>query len=518
MRRRPLALVASLGILCACAVFAIDGRPRVTAAFAQAEVVDASLEQVGGGRTVSVRALSGGRVANVPLEVYVARVLAGEGEPGAPVATQQALAIAIRTYAVFNARRHARDGFDLCDTTHCQVLRAATPASRRAALETAGRILTYRGAPAEIFYSASCGGRSESASNVWPNANLPYLQSHDDDVHDDDDPWTLEVSLREVEEVLQRNGFRGRLEDVEVAARNDSRRVSRLRLDGMEPGEMAGDPFRLALGAARLRSTAFSVSKRGDTVQFTGRGYGHGVGMCVIGAGRRARRGESADEILGQYFPGLVIATLTGVPASATEAARRAAAVAPAPVPAAVPASGAAAAGVRIRNAPGSGIADQEIERLVGAANEALAPAIGVRAPAVSIEIHATIDGFRAATGAPWWTPAVVRGTTIDLAPPTVLAQRDGVESVVRVAVAEMLVGPLLTDRPAWVRVGAARHFARAVSGRPSPGAPSSRVRCPRDEELTLPVSAAAQREAESRADACFARAYAQTRDWRTIE
>jgi stage II sporulation protein D len=489
--------------------------------FAQADVVDASLEQAGGGRTVSVRALSGGRVANVPLEVYVARVLAGEGEPGAPEATQQALAIAIRTYAVFNARRHARDGFDLCDTTHCQVLRTATPASRRAALETAGRILTYRGAPAEIFYSASCGGRSESASNVWPNANLPYLQSRDDDVHDDDEPWTLELSLDEVEEVLQRNGFRGRLEDVEVAKRNDSRRASRLTLEGMEPDEMSADPFRLAIGAARLRSTAFSVSKRGDTLQFTGRGYGHGVGMCVIGAGRRARRGESADEILAQYFPGLAITPLAGVPASGTETARRAAS-APVPVPvsapALIPAPRAAVAGVNIRNSPGSGIADQDVERLVLAASEALAPAVGVSAPAVSIEVHATIDGFRAATGAPWWTPAVVRGTTIDLAPPTVLAQRDGVENVVRVAVAEMLVGPLLTERPAWVRVGAARHFARSISGRPTVAPPSSRVRCPRDEELTLPVSAAAQREAESRADACFARAYARTRDWRTIE
>jgi stage II sporulation protein D len=317
MTRLP-ALLAAFGLVIAWAAVASDGIPHVTAVFAQTDLTDAGLEQAGGGRTVSVRALSGGLAANVPLEVYVARVLAGEGEPGAPNATQQALAIAIRTYAVFNARRHARDGFDLCDTTHCQVLRAATPASRRAALESAGRILTYRGAPAEIFYSASCGGRTESAADVWPKANLPYLRSRDDDVHDDDEPWTLELSLDELEAVLQRNGYRGRLEDVEVASRTDSRRASRVKLEGMEPDEMAGDPFRLAIGAARLRSTAFSVSKRGDTVRFTGRGYGHGVGMCVIGAGRRGRRGESADEILAQYFPGLAIATLAGVPASTT--------------------------------------------------------------------------------------------------------------------------------------------------------------------------------------------------------
>ena len=62
-----------------------------------------------------------------------------------PRRTQQALAIAIRTYALFNAGRHRRDGFDLCDSTHCQVPRVRRRRTRaRAALATAGRILTYR--------------------------------------------------------------------------------------------------------------------------------------------------------------------------------------------------------------------------------------------------------------------------------------------------------------------------------------------------------------------------------------
>ena len=59
-------------------------------------------------------------------------MLAGEGEPAAPDVTQQALAIAIRTFALKNAGRHAREGFDVCDGTHCQVPRASTPATRRA--------------------------------------------------------------------------------------------------------------------------------------------------------------------------------------------------------------------------------------------------------------------------------------------------------------------------------------------------------------------------------------------------
>jgi stage II sporulation protein D len=262
-------------------------------------------------RTVALGAAGGGRVEQIPLEVYVARVLSGEGEPNAPEATQQALAIAIRTYTLFNTGRHAREGFDLCDAVHCQVPRAAArDSARSAARATAGRILTYRGAPAEIFYSASCGGRSEVAEAVWPGTSHPYLRARKDDVHDEDMPWMLEMSLAELQAHLERNGFSGTLKNVEVKGRTKSDRVAVLKLSGMQPERIGSYQFRAAIGTTVLRSTAFSVKKRDDLLQFTGRGYGHGVGMCVIGAGRRARRGESVVDILKTYYPGLRIETL----------------------------------------------------------------------------------------------------------------------------------------------------------------------------------------------------------------
>jgi stage II sporulation protein D len=284
--------------------------PRVVGQ-AQIDVTDVDLVGVST-RTVAVGAAGGGKIGDVPLEVYVARVLAGEGEPNAPEATQQALAIAIRTYAVFNTGRHIREGFDLCDSTHCQVPRSANGNSRRAALATAGRILTYKGAPAEIFYSASCGGRSETASAAWPTTGVtrPYLRSVKDNVHDDDVPWTLEKSLSELQADLERSGFRGTLKNVEIKSRTKSDRAAVLKLSGMDPDRIAGDQFRSAIGTTVLRSTAFSLKKDHDTIRFTGRGYGHGVGMCVIGAGRRARRGETVEQILKAYYPGLKIEQL----------------------------------------------------------------------------------------------------------------------------------------------------------------------------------------------------------------
>jgi stage II sporulation protein D len=277
---------------------------------------EATLESASLGRVVRIGSLApDGGVLTLPLEVYVARVLAGEAEATASDGAQQALAIAARTYATVNAGRHAREGFDLCDTTHCQVWRAATASTRRAVLATAGLVLTYNGAPAEVFYSASCGGHTERASDVWARGALfPYLQAVEDDVHGGDPVWRLERSLQEIHDALLRAGSRGaRLEDVRVETRSASGRVTRVGLSGMSPDVMTGDDFRGALGFATLRSTAFSMERIGDRLVFEGRGYGHGVGMCVIGANRRGQRGERAEAILAHYFPALAVESLSAI-------------------------------------------------------------------------------------------------------------------------------------------------------------------------------------------------------------
>ena len=84
-------------------------------------------------------------------------------------------------------------------------------------MATSGRVFTYRGAAAEIFYSASCGGRSETGS-AWPSIAVtrPYLRSAPDDVHDDDAPWTLEKSLSALQADLERHGFSGTLKNVGI--------------------------------------------------------------------------------------------------------------------------------------------------------------------------------------------------------------------------------------------------------------------------------------------------------------
>jgi len=490
----------------------------VARAPAQSDVTEGDLIGASGGRTVRIGAVADGRVMEIPLEAYVARVLAAEGDPKAADAAQQALAIAARTYTLKNIDRHARDGYDLCDSTHCQVLRPSTPTSRRAAMATVGQVLTYRGELAEVFYSASCGGRSERAADVWPGADYPYLVSRRDDVCEDDPEWTVEFSLNEVQRALERVGFDGdRLKDLDVDGHTSSGRVARIRLSGMRPNAIAGDQFRLALGATRLRSTAFSVEKHGNTLTFTGRGYGHGVGMCAIGAARRALRGETARAILAQYYPGL---ELTPVSSSSVSAGTLTAAPAPPPRlaeaiarPPEPTVRGASGISVTVPNT--SSVSAAEIERMALSAHGELARVVGASVLPMTIRLHETLDSFRLATNRPWWVSELASGTVIDLAPTAVLSRRGGVEPSVRLAVAELLVAGPLEGRAAWVRVGAARYFAQGVAAiKPA----ASRAKCPTDAELLLAVSAAAQRDAETRAAGCFARELAKTNDWRAVQ
>jgi hypothetical protein len=98
-----------------------------------------------------------------------------------------------------------------------------------------------------------------------------------------------------------------------------------------------------------------------------------------------------------------------------------------------------------------------------------------------------------------------------------VLEQRNGLVAALRAGVARALMDQTFTERPVWTQVGGAHYFARLSGSQLQPEF-SRRLKCPSDAELTMAVSAVAQREAEVRAEACFARAFEQVGDWRTIQ
>ena len=262
-----------------------------------------------------LRSTGGYAVEALPLETYVAGVIAGEALRDSQPAALEALAMTVRTFALANRGRHRAEGFDVCDQTHCQVLRTATAATERAAYATASRVLLRAGAPASLYFSASCGGHTEKPSEVWPGAEDPsYLPSRPDAACEGAPVWSADLRNSDLVQALRAAGFRGeRLRELRILARNKSGRVTRLKVDGLQPDDISGQDLRVAVGRAlgwqHIKSTAFTVRRDRDSTRFDGRGSGHGVGLCVFGSAKLAERGRSAAAILSQYFPGLAVSS-----------------------------------------------------------------------------------------------------------------------------------------------------------------------------------------------------------------
>jgi SpoIID/LytB domain protein len=470
----------------------------------------------GGGYTVQV----------FPLETYIARVLAGEAARDSRPAALEALAITIRTFALANRGRHNADGFDLCDTTHCQVMRTPNAAHERAAAATAGNVLLRGGAPATVFYSASCGGQTEIPSAVWPgHEDPPYMPSQPDDACMGAPAWTAEIEGADLARALRAAGFRGdRLRDFRILSRDVSGRVARLRVAGFTPEEISGQDLRSVVGRTLgwqfIKSAAFELERIGNTYHFEGRGSGHGVGLCVIGSVNLAVAGRTATEILNRYFPGLEI----GPPAGTAVAAR--------PSPISPPAPSAASAASRpplAVAAASSSIAlalpdDDEGEReaialLADFARTDIARALNVTPPPrVVIRFHPTTASYERATGQPWFTSGALVAGELHLLPLAVLRDRGVLEKTIRHELVHLMVDPVLRDRPAWVREGAAIYFAGARPGEPERTAfRQSRLSCPSDGDLLRPVSAGALSNAFAGAFACFSRQAEVGKRWRDV-
>jgi SpoIID/LytB domain protein len=498
-------------------------------------------------------------VTTLPLETYVARVLAGEALRDSQPAALEALAITIRTFALANPGRHRADGFDLCDQTHCQVLRAATPATERAAQATAGRVLVHNGAAASVYYTASCGGRTEIPSQVWPGSeDPPFLPSQEDDACQGAPAWTAEIDGRNLARALRAAGFAGdRLRDLRVVSRH-SGRVAKLKVDGLRPDEISGQDLRVAVGRTlgwqHIQSTAFELQRRGDTYRFSGHGAGHGVGLCVIGSARLAERGVTADAILARYFPGLPIlgngssaAAVPSIPPAPTSSqsqtppreARGSDPRRPSS-PAATPGrEGPGAAAARSPASTGTNVGNSAVlvtlsdedegERAVIVqqalrARDEIARALGVPSPApVTLRFHPTTDDYERATDRAWFTSGALVNGEIHLLPLAVLRERGVLERTIRHELVHLMTDSVLDRRSQWVREGAAIYFAgtKPIPGEPRqwpPFRPDPRASCPADNELLRPVSIGALANAYSRARDCFAKQIQAGKSWRDVK
>ncbi len=286
------------------------------------------------------RAASGVTAANVlDMETYLLGVVPheiGAGRPPEEVEAVKAQAIAARTYAVRHMGRRDALGFDFYATVQDQVYGGAEsedPVSTDAVRSTAGEIITYNGQPIEAYYHSTCGGRTAALHEVWPGSPRPYLQSVSDRnpaggwfcESSNRFRWTEEWDEAELESTLTAalatRGGVGTVTEVEsiaITERSPSGRAAQLRLrTNLGEDVVPGDSIRWVLRPAPnrgLNSTAIELHTRGDGhvtgLVVEGAGWGHGIGMCQIGALGRARAGHSYREILGTYYPGTRIVRL----------------------------------------------------------------------------------------------------------------------------------------------------------------------------------------------------------------
>ena len=250
--------------------------------------------------------------------------------------------------------------FDVCADDHCQryqgITKASNPSVAKAVKETEGMVLMYGDEICDARFSKCCGGVSETFDTCWEDKDYPYLQPVIDDSENKDIPdlsieenaekwiratpaafcnthdekvlkqilnnydqettdfyrWKVKYSQKEISELIHRKtGIEfGDIKDLIPMQRGKSGRISRLKIVGTLRTVTIGKELetRRALSESHLFSSAFVIDKTEvagsvpSEFTITGAGWGHGVGLCQIGAAMMGEKGYSYDKILLHYY------------------------------------------------------------------------------------------------------------------------------------------------------------------------------------------------------------------------
>lgn len=302
---------------------------------------------------------------------YLYGVISREMSPSWAPEALKAQAVCARNYAVNNLNKHSEYGFDLCCNVCCQAYsgtRYETENSYAPVDDTANQLLTYKGEPAQLYYSASAGSRTEDVKNVWGNS-VPYLVSVDNSYEDTanipNGVWAGSLSRDEATTIMRNKGYDiGTVNSIRVLETTETGRVLKLEVSGTRGSKIfereacrtvfntvtKSQQFKVTgnggsqsvpsihttdgnnnselkinevvILTADGRSTLSSKSlfatngvnrKQYDITEgsgentefvFEGIGWGHGIGMSQYGAKGMAEAGFNYVDILLHYFPG----------------------------------------------------------------------------------------------------------------------------------------------------------------------------------------------------------------------
>ncbi len=383
----------------------------------------------------------------LPVETYVERVVASESGPADTAESMKALSILVRSFALHQPHGHA--DYDLCDSTHCQLLHWSQSSGRWAAahaatLSTAGETLWFHGARAEAWFHQNCGGRTASPNEIWPSTGpgreqsrgaAPWLVSRADPycTANGARDWSTTLSLSDLTAALASAGLaQPGWKNLTVSRRGESGRAVTLLVGS---AEVSGEDFRLAVGRAmgwnKILSTWFEVSQQGDGFLFHGRGSGHGVGLCQAGAAAMAALGRDSGQILAQYFPSATVAD--------------------------------EATGLSWQSLSGQGFSLETLLSTDAAFQPQLAKALAeaesrsglTSAAPITVRAFPSTNGFRDATLAPGWVAAFTEGNWIATQPLATLGARRLLVPTLRHEFLHALVeSQASSGTPLWLREG----------------------------------------------------------------
>ena len=274
---------------------------------------------------VSVHQVGKNSTRKLPLEDYLVQVVSSEASVEDEPEALKALAVAARTYALKNLRRHKNEGYDFCSTTHCQRFEtdAARPALIAAVKETSGMVLRDdQGQIIDAYFSASCGGMTANIKALWGVDAPAYLHGVRDDYCDSGSHyrWTDVITSQQLAGALRsdaRTDVGQTIRDFAITRYDDTGRAELITIAGDRIRAISGWEFKLIIGRALgwnvLKSSRFNVSRVGSLFVFRGAGFGHGLGLCQEGSHVMAQRGHSFRQILAHYYPGTNVRKYSGI-------------------------------------------------------------------------------------------------------------------------------------------------------------------------------------------------------------
>ena len=284
----------------------------------------------------------------IDLEEYLCSVISSEMSANSPMELLKAHAVISRSWALraIEANRvtagkiqssvyeqNGHIGFDVCADDHCQRYEGLGRMNNRAVeavRATKGEVLSYGDEICDCRFHKCCGGKTEEFETCWEDKHVPYLESVDcpfcapdylkdktalrqslndydletNDYHD----WSVTYSTSELRQIILDKSHIdfGEIRDLIPLKRGKSGRIYELEIVGTLRRQVIGKELTIRrwLSPSCLKSSWFEIEKHGDSFRLEGHGWGHGVGLCQIGAATMAIEGYSYRDILAHYYPG----------------------------------------------------------------------------------------------------------------------------------------------------------------------------------------------------------------------